>query len=391
MPDPKFLEIPLHLLSTILAKLECMQSLGAAILSHSSIYAAFHEDAKHIVQCILRSQIPAELMHYAAAAFESSINDNSVRRMGLVLLAAAFNNQFRPENGPPFQKWCLDWMFDHSLSGIGVRAIFARSHSWDIPEYDALDANTIASMFSKTHAVVEHFCSRFLAERLPLWQGLRGQLRPGNGCPSEKELLRIKRALYLFQIYCNMNFPHGGGFETTEEARDIQAQYVKCYILGSFSPWVNEQLACVHDFLEEVLSASFDEVAAHDIHWGAESVDWLAQGREGEHKQAYVSPPHRRAVGTSTPGRNTDTQIAAHIRPTIPLRARPKQDLRAPARAAGAERPAADTDSPRGAPRGVIADLLEPIRHTQQGRPRRQGVLDADTAREASREEGGRP
>lgn len=312
MPDPKFLELPLHLLSTILTKLECMQSLGAAILSHSSIYAAFHDDAKHIAQCILRTQIPAELMHYAAAAFESSLNDNSDRRMGLVLLGKAFNGQFRPENGPPFQRWCLDWMFDHSLSGDGVRAIFARSSTWDIPEYDALDANTIASMFSKTHAVVEHFCSRFLAERLPLWQGLRGQLHPGNECPSEKEVFRIKRALYLFQIYCNMNFPHGSGFETSEEARDIQAQYVKCYILGSFSPWVNEQLACVHDYLEEVLSTSFDEVAAHDIHWGAESVDWLAQGREGEHKQAYVSPPHRRAVGTYTPGRILTRRCSLH-------------------------------------------------------------------------------
>lgn len=34
---------------------------------------------------------------------------------------------------------------------------------------------------------------------------------------------------------------------------------------------------------------AFDEVASHDVEWGAKSVDWLSQGRANKHKQAYVS------------------------------------------------------------------------------------------------------
>ncbi len=36
---------------------------------------------------------------------------------------------------------------------------------------------------------------------------------------------------------------------------------------------------------------AFDEVAAHDVQWGAESVNWLSKGKVNEHKQAYVSRP----------------------------------------------------------------------------------------------------
>jgi hypothetical protein len=49
--------------------------------------------------------------------------------------------------------------------------------------------------------------------------------------------------------------------------------YLDIFLFGPFSPWINEQLACVHDYLEEVLSKAFEEIAAHNIRWGAKSVD----------------------------------------------------------------------------------------------------------------------
>ncbi|KAK3315836.1 hypothetical protein B0H66DRAFT_604147 [Apodospora peruviana] len=42
----------------------------------------------------------------------------------------------------------------------------------------------------------------------------------------------------------------------------------------------------IHDYLERVLSRSFDEVAAHDVEWGHGCVDWIAQGRAAQYKQA---------------------------------------------------------------------------------------------------------
>lgn len=290
MPNSKFEDLPLHLLSMILAELECMQSLGSAILSHSSMYTAFCDDTKHIVQRILTNQIPPELMHYAAAAFESNFVDNrdSSRVGGLLAVAFEGYGWFREENGAPFQQWCLDWMFNNFLSGYGVRSIFCKNR--DTTAYAALDGKTIASIFSKTHAIVDHFCTSFLSDRLPLSQGLLSRETPGPRRPSEKELFRIKRAIYIFQIYCNVMFQSESDFRPDRQTKQNRKHHLDSYFFGSFSPWVKEQLACVHDFLEEVLSKAFDDIAAHDIQWGAKSVDWLAQGRLNEHKQAYVGP-----------------------------------------------------------------------------------------------------
>lgn len=33
---------------------------------------------------------------------------------------------------------------------------------------------------------------------------------------------------------------------------------------------------------------AFDEVAAHDVEWGAQCVDWLSRGMANKCKQAYV-------------------------------------------------------------------------------------------------------
>lgn len=286
MANSRFQELPLHLISMILVELDCMQSLGSAILSHSLIYAAFCDDAKHIVQCVLRNQIPPELMHYAAAAFESNFVDNrNGSRVGS-FLGTAFEGWFRVQNGAPFQQWCLDWMFDNFMRGYGVRTIFGRNR--DITEYAALDGKTIASTFSETHIIVDYFCTSFVNARLPLSQGFINRQTSTNRHPSDRELFRIKRALYLFQIYCNVVFQRESDLRPDRQTKQIRKGYLDIHFFSSFSPWVKEQLACIHDYLEEVLSKAFDEIAAHDIEWGAKSVNWLAQGRLNEHKQAYV-------------------------------------------------------------------------------------------------------
>lgn len=287
MANSRFQKLPLHLLSMIMVELDCMQSLGSAILSHSLMYAAFCDDTKHIVQSILRNQIPPELMHYAAAAFESKFIDNrNGPRVGS-FLGTAFEGWFRVQNGAPFQRWCLKWMFKKNfVRGYGVRTIFGRNR--DITEYAALDGKTIASLFSKTYTIVDYFCTSFVNERLPLSQGVITGQTSGNRHPSNREIFRIKRALYLFQIYCNIVFQRESDFHPDRQTKRIRKGYLDIHFFSSFSPWVKEQLACIHDYLEEVLSKTFDEIAAHDIQWGAKSVDWLAQGRSNEHKQAYV-------------------------------------------------------------------------------------------------------
>lgn len=285
--SPRFVELPLHLLSMVLAQLDSMESLRSAIFSHSLFYGAFRDDTKHVVQCILRNQIPPDVMHYAAAAFETKLVDKDNSNQVVPILRSVFEGSNREPNGVPFQEWCLEWVFDHSAGGTGLMNAFGRRQVGQSRR--PTDATAIANTFSKTHDAVEYFCRRFIHERLPLMHKLVGRrLTPQAGCPSQPELLRIRRALYRFQIYCNLMFRSDVDFHPGRRVRENRNFYLGHYFFNAISPWVDEQLCCIHDYLEDVLSRTFDDVAAHDVVWGALSVDWLAQGRRNEHKQAFV-------------------------------------------------------------------------------------------------------
>jgi hypothetical protein len=78
------------------------------------------------------------------------------------------------------------------------------------------------------------------------------------------------------------------GHKSHEEMRyELQS------FLWVWPPWVNEQLACVFEYLKVKLSGFFDEVAAHDVEWGYRRVDWI---------EPTVAIPHRRfLVSTNQP------------------------------------------------------------------------------------------
>jgi hypothetical protein len=126
--------------------------------------------------------------------------------------------------------------------------------------------------------------------------------------------------MYRYLLYCNLfrsDTPLDRGLESP----------ITLYFFQKFSPWVNEQLACVHDYFERVLSrgescigytipeasiclstngayftAAFDEVAAHDVAWGYQGIVWRTGAEKNEHKQGYVRhlASSRRTAGVLT-------------------------------------------------------------------------------------------
>lgn len=293
MPDsssPPLLELPLHLVTMILAQLDSVPSLGSAILSHSLFYSSFRYDTRYIVQLILRSQIPFELIHYAEAAYKIKFVDNEKGKEIHNVLRRAFIGFDCRYDGAPSQEWCLEWVFHHSMGGTQIPNEL--SERQDNQSYTFMDSLSMANSISKTHAFVEYFCGCFVRDRLPLMQKLVGRPQSsGEDRPSQMELFRIKRALYRFQIYCNLVFRNEVDFHPARWVRARRNYLLDRYFFNPFPPWINEQLCCIHDYLEQVLSRSFDEVAARDIVWGALSVDWIAQGRRNEYKQAFVGAP----------------------------------------------------------------------------------------------------
>ncbi|KAK4033116.1 hypothetical protein C8A01DRAFT_40438 [Parachaetomium inaequale] len=87
--------------------------------------------------------------------------------------------------------------------------------------------------------------------------------------PSDSELARIKRALYRFELNCRLLPP-----VLDEEAADPVLEAGQLVFLQQGHPWENEQLASVHESLWRLVAPAYNEVAIHDIAWGAHGADY---------------------------------------------------------------------------------------------------------------------
>ncbi|KAK3903715.1 hypothetical protein C8A05DRAFT_32529 [Staphylotrichum tortipilum] len=254
MSDPPLLRLPLHIIAVVLSNLDSMQSLANAIFAHSSLYLSFAEDRDRIVASIMAGQIPELIRQYAMyahATSSASLDRSDMEQIQNFLLSRSIRK--------------FEWIRDPFV----------------LP--GPLDRR-LASTLSRTHGIIQHFTRDLLSETPPLARRYLNLDRPGPGCTADEEF-RIHRAMYRFQIYCNL-FNHEGN--STRAGIYRMQLLLNVLIFGNFAPWVNEQLGCIHDYFERVLARAFDEVAAHDIQLGAESVNWLTIGRDNPHKQGYL-------------------------------------------------------------------------------------------------------
>jgi hypothetical protein len=222
MLDKAVLRMPLHLLSMVLAHLDSVPSLASAIFAHSSFYAAFNEGRDRIVRQIITKQIPSDIMYYAMrthAAAQWDLDRDGLRRI-------------------------RDFLFESFHSDF--RRIDARDESFTTP--GPVDMG-LASRLSKTQVMVQHFTRGFLRDTLPLARRELGLQRRDYTSGSEVEEFRIHRAIYRFQLYCNIfRRPYSRG-----QAQGIRAELFNNFF-SNFPSWVNEQLACIHDYFDRVLS-----------------------------------------------------------------------------------------------------------------------------------------
>jgi hypothetical protein len=227
--EPSFSRIPLHLWTIVLMNLDSMESLSAAIFAHSSFYNAFMEMRDQIIRAIITNQIPANLMAYARRtwrAASSSYKRSKVLKLGRFLHDAEF-------------------MFELAEPDICFQPLQLTPQ--------------IANSLSKTHSRVQYFTKQYIDTTLPKARRHLGVRRSCTGA-SEDEIFRIQRAIYRFQWYCNvLNYPFSG------KERKLLGTGLGVWFFHPFSPWVNEQLACIHDYFERVLSEGMYELFPFDI------------------------------------------------------------------------------------------------------------------------------
>lgn len=283
MSDPPLLRMPQHLLALILSQLDSTHSLASAILTHSYIHATFQDDRHRILRAVRVDQMPARTRPYANLALAASrLQPRDIRHIRLFWMGCALGFEFDCDGRP-----------GRNMS---------RRLTWD-----SMDLRAVGENLDSMHAMVEWFTREFARDTLPLVGSELGLKRPQGTALSADETFRIHRAMYRFQMYCCLFQAPITGKES-RFGRILRGQF-----FGRYSPWVNEQLACVHDYFERVLSRgmfprrypvldlgrkcaeqlaiAFDEVAAHDIEWGHQRINWLANGERNPHKQGYVNRP----------------------------------------------------------------------------------------------------
>ncbi len=173
MSTQLILQMPLHLLSIVLSYLDSALTLGSAILSYSSLYAAFKENPDRIMSDILTSQISPETMIYALAAYEvRSIYGTSLRQIEKFL--------------------CERLDFDRPQA---IRRYCIRPGELD---------PSVAGTLSRTHTIIQYFAQDFVRDTLPLTRGQLSLERSDCSRASTSEIFRIHRALYRFQLYCSL-------------------------------------------------------------------------------------------------------------------------------------------------------------------------------------------
>ncbi|PVH81024.1 hypothetical protein DL98DRAFT_514932 [Cadophora sp. DSE1049] len=118
-----------------------------------------------------------------------------------------------------------------------------------------------ALIMSETHTHIKFLTKDFVRK------ALKASPYPSLDKPaSPAEIDRIERTFYRFEIYRHIF----GRFQQNREWR-VEAQ--QDMFFKYFSPWENEQMACVHEFLAQIVIPAFNEIVAHDVFWGSTNIE----------------------------------------------------------------------------------------------------------------------
>ncbi|KAJ6780402.1 hypothetical protein PWT90_02289 [Aphanocladium album] len=273
-------QTPLHVLGLVLRELDTLQSLGAAILAHPVLHAAFAEDPARITRDILDAQMSPATARLAYAAHAARSVDRT--------------------STDAVKKFADDWLVplddDAAAAQAGSEGGPLGVWPWGLSLAD------VVSM-SKAHGVVEDLTRRLVDAALPQCEGLFGTRRTDYARATPAEVARIHRVLYGYEIYCGLLFRDAGDCKADLSWRTEVNFQLSAALYHDNVVKANNQLACIHDFLENIVMQglgeflAFKQVAMYDVAWGAHEVDYLSTGSANEHVQAYntLLPPNASA------------------------------------------------------------------------------------------------
>ncbi|KAH7385023.1 hypothetical protein BKA64DRAFT_681994 [Cadophora sp. MPI-SDFR-AT-0126] len=226
--------LPLETQQAILSSLTSIASLKQCALACPTLYTAYKIAEKVIIAQVLYNQIGIGVLPEAVLAFSSA----SLKLSDLESFSEA---NFRKRRPPP-------------------------------EVYTFSDALNMSEMHTRIDFLTKAFVRKAL--KASPYASLDESASPA-------EIDRIERTFYRFEIYRHIF----GRFQQNREWR-VQAQ--QNMFFKYFSPWENEQLACVHEFLAQIVIPVFNEIAAHDVFWGSTNIEPAADA-SSQYIQAILS------------------------------------------------------------------------------------------------------
>ncbi|KAK1958615.1 hypothetical protein LY78DRAFT_674291 [Colletotrichum sublineola] len=141
---------------------------------------------------------------------------------------------------------------------------------------------------ARTHDVIYGFAYKFATEAWHRFHGDEEGSTFTSVTLSPTEYFRFCRAFYRVELFYNL-FSE----KVLIVDRQIQSSGVKeginPWFFSKHTPWENEQLGCVHDFLEAELAKASFEVVAHDVNFGEFDIDYLTNGDDNHYRQLWLS------------------------------------------------------------------------------------------------------
>ncbi|KAI0000079.1 hypothetical protein F4779DRAFT_635724 [Xylariaceae sp. FL0662B] len=227
--------LPVELVRAILSELPDVESLQAAVLSCPLFYCAFLQAETAITAQVLLNQIDVSVLPEAVAASESSSlrpHDTKPESREAIVTFATQYLQRRPT--PP--------------------------KSWSLQK---------ALHISRLHFYVDGLAKKFTSELLN-----NSPLNQSKSIATHQEICRVERALYRFEIYCNLFRESNSKLRPRRFSRSSVCEEQQQLFFANFSPLEKEQLGCIQEFLVRVVSPAFNDIAEHDIHWGLCHVEY---------------------------------------------------------------------------------------------------------------------
>ncbi|KAI0100082.1 hypothetical protein GGR51DRAFT_378710 [Nemania sp. FL0031] len=123
------------------------------------------------------------------------------------------------------------------------------------------------------HGMVSYFASQAASEALEE----EPRLSRKSASPTREEICRFERAIYRFQLYCNVVGP----------LRRLEETKLQDVFFKHFAAWENEQLACIHEFFVRVVAHPFNYMVQYDITWGYLRVPLIDTG-QSEYAQGIL-------------------------------------------------------------------------------------------------------